>query len=117
MEGCARTSGSCYQPGADASTCCGCANWWEEGIPVPTSTQRCVAQDPRWMQNILPNLKWMKEASPAVYTYPFDDMSSTFVCNNNPQGGYNTVNYDITFCPGGKTGRQPTASQLGSQFM
>ena len=49
MEGCAHTSGSCYQPGAQAATCCGCANWWEEGIPVPTSTQKCVAQDPRWM--------------------------------------------------------------------
>ena len=54
----------------------------------------------------------MKEASPAVYTFPYDDMSSTFVCNNNSGGAYNTVNYDITFCPGGKTGRQTTAAQL-----
>ena len=51
---------SCYQPGANPNTCCGCANWWEEGIPVPTSTQKCVAQDPVWKQNIMPGLKWMK---------------------------------------------------------
>lgn len=49
--------GSCYQPGAD-STCCGCANWWEDGIKVPDAnyTQVCKNQNPIWEENIKPKL-------------------------------------------------------------
>ena len=43
-------------------------------------------------------LKWLKAACPSAYTYPFDDMSSTFTCSNYV-GGVNSVNYQVTFCP------------------
>ena len=40
----------------------------------------------------------MKKACPTAYTYPFDDMSSTFTCANYVDG-VNQVDYEITFCP------------------
>lgn len=40
----------------------------------------------------------MKKACPTAYTYPYDDMSSTFTCKNVIDG-VNSVNYEITFCP------------------
>ncbi|WP_165482790.1 thaumatin family protein [Legionella gresilensis] len=97
--------GSCYQDGA-ASTCCGCANWDQLGIPVPnaTYTKQCVNQNPTWLSKVLPTLQWLKQACPSVYTYPYDDMSSTFICRINNSSNINSVNYTVTFCPGGKTG-------------
>lgn len=96
--------GSCYQPQAPNS-CCGCANWDTLGLPVPPApyTQQCVNKNPNWVSLVQPTLLWLKKACPAIYTYPFDDMSSTFTCQimNN---GVNRVDYTITFCPGGKTG-------------
>ena len=91
--------GSCYQDGADSS-CCGCANWEEEGIPVPSfpDTQRCKNKNPVWADRIKTSLSWLKRACPTAYTYPFDDMSSTFTCKNMING-VNSVNYRITFCP------------------
>lgn len=90
---------SCYQPYA-ASDCCGCVNWDTQGIAVPPApyTRQCVNTNPNWMNQILPTLKWLKEACPSAYTYPYDDMSSTYTCAamNN---GINTASYTITFCP------------------
>lgn len=97
--------GSCYQNGAD-STCCGCANWDQLGIPVPdeTYTQQCVNSNPNWTNGVLPTLEWIKQACPSVYTYPYDDMSSTFTCQINDSTNRNSTNYTVTFCPGGETG-------------
>ncbi|WP_419421285.1 thaumatin family protein (plasmid) [Legionella sp. D16C41] len=97
--------GSCYQDGAP-STCCGCENWDQLGIPVPnaTYTKQCVNQNPNWLNYVLPTIEWMKKACPSAYTYPFDDMSSTFVCRINNSSNINSVNYTVTFCPGGATG-------------
>ena len=50
------------------------------------------------MNRALPTLTWLKKACPTAYTYPFDDMSSTFICKNI-KNGKNTVNYEIVFCP------------------
>ncbi|MFS8007281.1 putative glucan endo-1,3-beta-D-glucosidase [Helianthus anomalus] len=36
--------------------------------------------------------KFFKNLCPKAYSYAYDDKSSTFTCNTNP-------NYDITFCP------------------
>jgi len=41
----------------------------------------------------------LKDACPTAYTYPYDDMSSTFTCSNANEKGTNLVNYVITFCP------------------
>jgi hypothetical protein len=91
--------GSCYQPVAD-ETCCGCANWDEEGVDVPPypETQQCVKKNPTWNERIKPTLHWLKKACPTTYTYPYDDMSSTFTCYNE-EDGMNIVNYQVTFCP------------------
>lgn len=99
---------SCYQNGAQ-NNCCGCVNWDQEGVGVPPApfTEQCVNSNNYWVSNVMPGLKWIKQACPSVYTYPYDDMSSTFVCRvmkdrNGTQ--VNSVDYTITFCPGGKTG-------------
>lgn len=96
-------SNSCYQQGA-SSTCCGCANW-NNVLPssptvfVPSSTQQCVNTNPFWVSNILPTLQWLKEGCPTCYTFPYDDMSSTFTCSVASGGGANLLDYQITFCP------------------
>lgn len=58
--------------------------------------------------------------SPNCYTYPYDDMSSTFTCTKEVNN-YNTQNYTITLCPngvswggtGGSTGT-PTSTSTSS---
>lgn len=100
--------GSCYSDGA-TSRCCGCTNWDGIGIPVPGPqwTKQCVSTNPDWKPNVEGKLAWLKRACPSVYTYPYDDMSSTFVCQvMKDQNGttVNSVDYQITFCPGGATG-------------
>jgi hypothetical protein len=99
--------GSCYQNGA-GSDCCGCANWDQAGLPVPSApyTQQCSNQNPTWVNSVEPTIKWLKQACPTAYTYPFDDMSSTFTCSVM-QSGVNTTNYTITYCP--KAAVVPTA--------
>lgn len=92
--------GSCYQPGA-LNTCCGCANWNEEGIavPGPSYTGQCENKNSNWVDVVKPTLWWLKSACPSAYSYPFDDMSSTFTCSSIAPNGANTVDYTITFCP------------------
>ena len=92
--------GSCYQPGADTN-CCGCVNWDEEGFDVPPYpyTEKCINSNPDWIDSVFPQLSWQKEGCPTAYTYPYDDISSTFTCQNNQDGGINSVNYQISFCP------------------
>lgn len=95
--------GSCYQNGAN-NTCCGCANWDQIGVSVPASpyTKQCNNSNVNWVTWVQPTLKWLKLACPTVYTYPYDDMSSTFICSQLKEG-INKVDYTITFCPGGQT--------------
>jgi len=90
---------SCYQPNAP-STCCGCVNWNNEfGADVsPSSTQQCSGSNPTWNELVLPQLKWLKAGCPTCYTYPYDDMSSTFVCSQK-DNGHNNIDYELTLCP------------------
>ncbi|ELR15678.1 thaumatin domain containing protein [Acanthamoeba castellanii str. Neff] len=97
LYGCTNGIDSCYQPFA-TSTCCGCANWQDLGVPVPSSVTRCHAINPTWVKNVQPKLLWMKKACPTSYTYPYDDMSSTFTCSEMV-GGLNRVDYEVVFCP------------------
>lgn len=109
---------SCYQNGANSS-CCGCVNWDKIGLPVPPgpTTQQCNSTNPNWNNHVQPTLEWLKRGCPTAYTYPFDDVSSTFQCST---GGNNQANYTITFCPGGqvppsdKTGKIKIAVAGGS---
>ena len=83
---------SCYQQGA-GDNCCGCANW--QNIlgtnAVPASTQTCVNDNANWNNLILPKLQWLKTGAPSAYTYPYDDISSTFTCSQKSGGSYNQV--------------------------
>ena len=104
--------GSCYSKGAD-STCCGCANWDELGIkiPPPPDTDKCTAKNPAWVDRVQNTLFWMKKACPTAYTYPYDDMSSTFVCKNIVNE-INLVNYEITYCPENEIKIPPSSSTV-----
>jgi hypothetical protein len=100
--------GSCYQNNA-SETCCGCTNWDQVGVTVPAApyTQQCTNTNLYWKSLIQPTLKWLKQACPTAYTYPYDDMSSTFVCSVM-QNNMNTTNYTITYCPTGAVPPPPT---------
>jgi len=89
--------GSCYQPGA-SSSCCGCQNWNKVGIYEPSGTTQCVNINNEWVSVVLPTLQWLKAGVPNVYTYPFDDPTSTFQCGTF-SSGINIQNYKIVFCP------------------
>jgi hypothetical protein len=71
-----------------------------DGLPVPglPDTERCKNKNPTWDQRVKNTLYWLKSACPSAYTYPYDDMSSTFTCKS-VIGGVNSVNYEISFCP------------------
>lgn len=94
--------GTCYDTNS-TSQCCGCANWQDLSVtptiilPQAPTTENCVAQNSIWISDVLPQLTWMKQACPMVYTYSFDDKSSSFTCQ---KGSPNTQGYTITFCPG-----------------
>ena len=96
---CSEAIGSCYQPGA-TSACCGCADWQSvlSAGAVPASTSRCLSSNPLWTERVLPQLAWLKAGAPNAYTYPFDDMSSTFICSQK-NGVLNHIDYDIVLCP------------------
>jgi len=53
----------------------------------------------------------MKKACPTAYTYPYDDMSSTFVCKNIINE-MNLVNYEITYCPENEVKIPPSSSTV-----
>ena len=91
--------GSCYQPAATPD-CCGCADWHAVlgAASVASTTAACVSTNPAWTERVLPQLVWLKAGAPSAYTYPYDDMSSTFICSAK-DGHLNHVDYQVTLCP------------------
>ncbi|WP_082922669.1 glycoside hydrolase 64/thaumatin family protein [Halothiobacillus diazotrophicus] len=78
--------------GQPAVMACGGTNW--AGITTPAVTY--TTQGPAWVKDVLPTITWLKQACPTCYTYPFDDMSSTFTCEKDLiQDGSNNQNYTI----------------------
>jgi len=106
--------GSCYQSGAESS-CCGCVNW--DAIIgsdlSPSSTQQCNSANPNWIRYVLPQIEWVKMGCPSCYTFPYDDMSSTFVCSQT-NSKLNTLNYTVVLCPNGTQLEYASAAALGS---
>jgi len=94
---CAGGIPSCYGGNA-GDNCCGCANWGSYDMFVPPQTAQCVSCNPTWMSDVFPTLVWLKRACPSLYTFPYDDMSSTFTCAQD-SGSNNVVNYKIVWCP------------------
>jgi hypothetical protein len=82
-------SGSCYSAGANA-TCCGCPSWSPAGT--------CRSSNPRWTPPSLPGTyaQVFKDACPTAYSFPYDDLTSTFTCVGSSSAN---TGYTITFCP------------------
>lgn len=92
---CNNNTYSSYQnpAGASVNMACGGTNW--AGITTPAMSVTTV--NPNWMSYVLPTILWLKQACPTCYTYPFDDQSSTFTCEEGVNStGHNTLDYSIT---------------------
>ncbi|KAJ3415793.1 hypothetical protein HDV05_004065 [Chytridiales sp. JEL 0842] len=83
------------QIGADTVDACGCPKWEAVGIDAPAS-QQCMGDNNEWQTQVFPLLQWMKKGVQDAYTFPFDDMSSTYTCNSNRAKD----GYKVEFCPG-----------------
>jgi hypothetical protein len=71
---------------------CGGTNW--AGITTPSVAYK--TEGTAWVPYVLPTITWLKNACPTCYTYPFDDMSSTFTCEKDVvKDGSNNLNYTI----------------------
>lgn len=71
---------------------CGGTNWPNITTPSVDYTTEGTA----WVPYVLPTITWLKQACPTCYTYPFDDMSSTFTCEKDVvKDGSNKLNYTI----------------------
>jgi hypothetical protein len=98
-------AGSCYTPGA-TTNCCGCPNWPLAYKPAGGNfdrnnpdTNRCFSTNPNWTSVSYPWLPYLKKACPPVYSYQYDDVTSTFKCSTSPNTTINATNYTVTFCP------------------
>ncbi len=82
-------SGSCYSQGANAS-CCGCPSWSPAGT--------CQSSNPRWTAPSRAGkyAAVFKDACPTAYSFPYDDLTSTFTCRGSAS---TNTSYTITFCP------------------
>jgi Thaumatin family len=101
---------SCYNTGGPTNECCGCATsndnkeydpplgkYW----PAPTCADEasnptcCENNNSVWATKVQPWLASLKQACPTAYTYPFDDLTSTYECQ--AKGDINLLGYQITF--------------------
>lgn len=105
MYGCTPTDNNSLNTGYSFKTnVCGCYNWNKaDGKAHTAQTDNCKdnADNADWEKIVFPKISWLKQACPTAYAYQFDDKSSSFQCNPT-QGGF--TSYQVTFCPGGKTG-------------
>jgi hypothetical protein len=62
-------------------------------------SNRCYASNPNWTSVSYPWLPYIKRACPSMYSYQFDDATSTFTCTTTPNTKINATNYTLTFCP------------------
>src|SRR3990167_8330985 len=104
---------TCY-PSTDGSLCCGAQNWNAAGsygsyLTAQDSDYAGGAPNPDWTETtalpITPyaSILWLKLACPTAYSYPFDDPSSSFNCDNSDAAMTQAVamDFEIVFCPGG----------------
>jgi hypothetical protein len=126
--------------------CCGCPDWPADYKPFAgneSAANRCYATNPDWLTVAYPWLNpYVKQACPTMYSYQYDDVTSTFTCSSAPTGSLqisktnflwlsriparlparaespqiNMTNYTITFCPEGRTATVgATSARLGSR--
>ncbi|KAJ3414448.1 hypothetical protein HDV05_006541 [Chytridiales sp. JEL 0842] len=76
---------------------CGCPNWQAlSGLEDVAPEQACAGDNDQWQAMVFPWLQWMKRGVKDGYTFPYDDMTSTYTCNSNRAKD----GYKIEFCPG-----------------
>jgi hypothetical protein len=64
------------------------------GLGIINPAQQVQTANVDWIDYVLPTIKWLKRACPTCYTFPFDDMSSTFTCaDSTGQGLVYTVRF------------------------
>lgn len=63
------------------------------GLNITQPTQPVNYASSNWLNYVLPTIRWLKAACPTCYTFPFDDMSSTFQCSNSS----NSIDYGVIF--------------------
>jgi hypothetical protein len=103
-DGANSTSGYSTTPSSDA---CGCPTWNLDGGAVSVAPgYSCHQDNGAWHQYAEPWARFLKQACPTAYSFPFDDATSTFTCASRGASASNpnSMGYVITFCPGGKTG-------------
>ncbi|KTC65668.1 Thaumatin domain-containing protein (plasmid) [Legionella adelaidensis] len=118
-----QSADSCYLDAA-GPRCCGCIEWENEPVGSATrtaSSKPCVNTNDDWTSakpslatadnfTIQKGVLWLKAACPTAYSYQFDDKSSSFQCNKDGEADLYT-SYQITFCPGGVTGKPGSADE------
>jgi hypothetical protein len=62
------------------------------GLGMTYPSTPAFTANANWLDYVLPTIKWLKQACPTCYTYPFDDMTSTFTCKNA-----SGANYSVSF--------------------
>jgi hypothetical protein len=98
---------SCYNKDKANPTCCGCPHWVINGTTLPLPSEfMCYSSNPEWQSIAEPWAGFVKNACSTLYSFAFDDATSTFTCTTpNPSSSSpNNMGYVITLCPGGKDG-------------
>jgi len=70
---------------------CGAPKWDDLNITRVKQQPNTIGTE--WFKYVQPTLIWLKKLCPTCYTYPFDDESSTFVCNKPGE----QIDYDVNF--------------------
>lgn len=67
------------------------------GLNLTPPAQPVQTANANWLANVLPTIKWLKQACPTCYSYPFDDMTSTFTCADTTRNPNPSTSYAVTF--------------------
>jgi hypothetical protein len=62
--------------------------------------------------NAQPTVAIFKNACPTAYSFPYDDITSTFTCGGT--SATNMPGYTITFCPAGSPGSVGIATNVAN---
>lgn len=100
-------STSAYNAAQASPTSCGCPDWVVDGQSLALAPGfACHANNQAWQSIAEPWAAFLKNACPTAYSFPFDDATSTFTCStpDASASNLNSMDYAITFCPGGAAG-------------
>lgn len=67
------------------------------GLDLTPPAEPVRTANANWLANVLPTIRWLKQACPTCYTYAFDDMTSTFTCADTSRSPNPRTNYNVIF--------------------